>query len=256
MGQSEKNSVPLPSSAGEPLQDLPNPIASLKKTYPDGYLSSRHTHVRHQVIYSVSGLMMAETDGIRWAVPPGYGLIVPSGTPHQTRMIGGVNLQSLYLRPDLDTTNALTEPRIVAISPLLTLLIAEFCNLENPWPMPPKADHLLHLILIELAEAPTSSLALPYPVDKRLQRVCDALLAQPATDKGIDGWADEARMSRRSFTRKFHRQTGLSVGQWVQRLRCHLALQAMANGIPMAKTARELGYASAYSLQAMMRRVV
>jgi AraC-like DNA-binding protein len=176
------------NSSADALQDLPQQVVSYQKRYDNGYRSSRHSRPRHQLIYSVSGLMMAE-----------------------------------------------------------------LCALTNPSPMTDKAHHLSQLILLELSDAPTSLLALPYPEQAGLRRVCDALVAQPATDKTIDHWAHDIGASRRSFTRKFQQQTGISFGQWTQRLRCQLAL---AGGTPIHTVARDLGYASPYTLRAMMQRYV
>lgn len=244
------------NSSADTLQDLPHYVVSYQKSYEDGYRSSRHSHPRHQLVYAVSGLMMAETASASWAVPAGYGLIVSAKTDHQTRMIGEVSLQSLYVAPDALDNDAMKTSRIITISPLLVALIAELCSLANPSPTTNKAHHLSQLILLELAEAPTSPLALPYPDHAGLRRVCDALVAHPATDKTIDHWAHDIGASRRSFTRKFQQQTGISFGKWTQRLRCQSALQALAGGASIQIVARNLGYASPYALRAMMQRYV
>lgn len=251
MGQVSSSKTPHPSY-GDPLQGLPQPVVSLGKLYPDGDVSIRHSHPRHQLIYSVSGLTMAETQSVTWAVPAGYGLVVPAGMFHQ---IGEVMLESLYLKPNAVENGALDECRIVTVSPLLATLIAEFCALDNPWPTTDKAHHLISLILLELADAPTSPLALPLPTDAKFRRVCDVLMANPALHKTIDHWAYDIGASRRSFTRGFQKQTGLSFGNWTQRLRCQLALQKIASGMAVETAAYEVGYASRYSLEAMMRRL-
>lgn len=246
----------IKTSSADILQGLPQHVVSYQKRYDNGYRSSRHSHPRHQLIYAVSGLMMAETAAASWAVPAGYGLIVSAGTGHQTRMIGEVCLQSLYVNPEALDNGAMQTSRIITISPLLATLIAALCGLANPSPTTAKAHHLSQLIVLELADAPTSPLALPYPDHAGLRRVCDALVAHPATGKSIDHWAHDIGTSRRSFTRKFQQQTGISFGRWRQRLRCQIALQALAGGTPIQTVASDLGYASPYALRAMMQRYV
>lgn len=241
-------------SSSDAVQALPHGVASYARRYPDGYVSAWHDHPRHQLVYAVAGLMMAEADGTAWAVPAGSGLIVPAGMPHEIRMAGGVQLQSLYIDPGEPGAAAMAACRAVTIAPLLAGLIEALCAMGNPWPLPPRAHHLSQLILIELGTAPKSSLALPYPPDARLQRVCDALMGAPGAVHTIDHWAALAGMSRRSFTRRFQQQTGLSLGQWRDRLRCHFALRGQAQGAAMERVARDLGYASRQALQAMMRR--
>lgn len=253
MGQTEIISGQRRSST-DALQTLPNSVATYPKTYEDGYVSVWHDHPRHQLVYAVQGLMMAQADGVAWAVPEGTGLIVPAGVKHEIRMIGVVRLQSLYVAPAIDSASAMDDCKVVAITPLLAALIDELCKMDNPWPLSPRAFHLSQLILIELHQAVASPLALPFPEDRRLRHVCDALIADPAISRTIDQWADEIGMSRRSFTRRFQLETGLSFGIWSQRLRCQVALRALARGEDIDRIAFRLGYANRHSLQAMMRR--
>lgn len=236
------------------VEDHDLAVVGLRKSYAKGDLSSWHHHGRHQLIYAVSGLMLAQTERARWAVPAGHGLVMPAGVAHQIRMLGRVQLQSVYLRPEAPGAEALLECRIVAISPLLAELIASFTALQNPWPETPQSYHLAQLILIELAQAADSALALPFPDHAGLHRVCRALVADPALPFGLDHWAAQAGMSRRAFTRAFQRETGMSFGEWRQRLRCQGALQAIADGVPLAQAAKRLGYACPYALRKMMQR--
>ncbi|OED50361.1 AraC family transcriptional regulator [Leisingera sp. S232] len=243
-------------SSSDAVQELPHGVASYARSYADGYVSTWHDHPRHQLVYAVSGLMMAEAGGTSWAVPAGTGLIVPAGMRHEIRMAGEVRLQSLYIDPSEAGADAMAECRAVTVEPLLAGLIAALCEMNNPWPLPPRAHHLSRLILLELGAASKSSLALPYPADIRLRRVCDDLAAAPGSGRTIDHWAALAGMSRRSFTRRFHQETGLSLGGWRDRLRCQIALRAKARGERMEQVAQRLGYASRQSLQMMMRRLV
>lgn len=244
------------SPSSDAVQMLPHGVASYARSYADGYISAWHDHPRHQLVYAVAGLMMAEAGGTSWAVPAGSGLIVPAGMLHEIRMAGEVQLQSLYIDPAASGAEMMAECRAVTVEPLLAGLIAALCAMNNPWPLPPRAHHLSQLILIELAAAPKSPLALPYPADARLQRVCDALIGAPGAPHTLDHWAALAGMSRRSFTRRFQQQTGLSFGGWRDRLRCQIALRAEARGARLEQVAQRLGYASRQSLLAMMRRLV
>ncbi|UWQ78637.1 helix-turn-helix transcriptional regulator [Leisingera sp. S132] len=243
-------------SSADAVQELPHGVVTYARSYPDGYISAWHDHPRHQLVYAVAGLMTAEAGGTSWAVPAGSGLIVPAGVLHEIRMAGEVQLQSLYIDPAEAGADAMAECRAVLVEPLLAGLIAALCGMNNPWPLPPRAHHLSRLILIELGAAPESPLSLPYPGDARLRRVCDALMDSPGSMRTIDHWAALAGMSRRSFTRRFQQETGLSLGAWRDRLRCQIALRAKARGARMEQVAQRLGYASRQSLLAMMQRVV
>ncbi|WP_166486187.1 AraC family transcriptional regulator [Jannaschia sp. CCS1] len=255
MGQNQKHPVLAPSSA-DTLQGLPYEVVSYRKTYESGYRSDWHSHPRHQIIYSVSGLMMTDTEGVRWAVPSGFGLIVPAGIAHTTKMIGDVSIETLYVSPSSRGRSAFESCRVVSISAMLASLISELCREELRDRNSRKAFHLRQLIFLELSDAPTSHLAVKYPVDPQLRRVCDALIADPANSWTIDQWAFEIGKSRRSFTRAFYSQTDQTFRQWTQRLRCQLALQKRAEGQSLERIARDLGYGSRYSLEAMMQKLI
>lgn len=243
-------------SSADPLQDLPHQVATLGKIFANGYVSQRHRHTRLQLMYATSGLIMTDTDTTRWAIPKGHALIIPPNTFHQNRMIGDVRFQSLYITPNTLETGTEQSCRIVTVSSLLAALIERLCALNNPTPTTPQAHHLSQLIIMELGDAPVSPLALPFPDHLGLRHVCETLVADPALSKTIDQWADDVGMSRRAFTRTFQSQTGLSFGVWRQRLRCQIALQAMARGEAVEKVAADVGYATHYAMHAMMRRLL
>lgn len=238
------------------MQNLPHRVASLEKIYADGYVALRHSHPRLQFMYATSGLMMADTDSTRWAIPEGHALIIPPHTLHETRMIGDVRLQSLYITPNTLESEAEQNCRIIAVSALLAALIERLCALNNPTPSTPQAYHLSQLIIMELDDAPVSPLALPFPDHLGLRYVCEALVADLSLSKTIDQWSDDVGMSRRAFTRAFQRQTGLSFGVWRQRLWCQIALQAMAGGEAVEKVAADVGYATHYAMHAMVHRLL
>ena len=242
-------------SSAASLQDLPQIVVSLSKTYSDGHESIRHSHRRLQLMFAISGLMIADTGNATWTVPAGHGLIIPPLVPHQTQMIGEVALRSLYISTKFAEDVAAQTCRVVSISPLLAALIERQCALENKSPSEPLAHHLSALILLELGEAPISPLALPYPNHSGLRGICEALRTEPSLIKTIDQWAGEVGMSRRAFTRVFRQQTGLSFDRWRQRLRCQIAMQEIARDQPIEKVATKVGYSSPYSLRAMMRRL-
>jgi len=243
------------TSSADRFQGLPQAIVTLRKTYPDGYHSRRHSHPRVQIMHAVSGLMLADTDGASWAVPPGYGLVIPAATPHRTRMIGEVRLQSLYVtRTDFEAVQR-PDCRIVAFTPLMTALVERLCELENSGNGTALAHHLSRLILLDLAEARDSPLALPFPRRADLLSVCETLLRDPADPRTIDHWAYACGMSRRTFTRAFRLHTGLSFDRWRQRLRCQAAHRLLARGESIHRVAPKVGYGSAYALEAMMRKL-
>jgi hypothetical protein len=57
------------------------------------------------------------------------------------------------------------------------------------------------------------------PNDPRIARVCRQILLDPARDDKLDDWAATACMSRRTLTRLFRQETGMSLAAWRQHVR-------------------------------------
>jgi len=246
----------LGSSSADHLEILPAPIVSLSKTYADGYVSQRHQHTRVQIMHAITGLMLAETAGANWAVPAGYGLIIPPETPHQTRMVGEVELRSIYISTADQVAGPRPLCRIIAMSELLSALVLRLCQMDNRDDGTDRVSHLTQLILLELADAPDAPLALPFPQSDGLRDVCARLLADPSILQGIDHWAEQCGMSRSTFTRAFRRETGLSFDAWRQRLRCLTAREYIARGSSLARAARAVGYSSPYTLKRVVEKLL
>jgi transcriptional regulator GlxA family with amidase domain len=80
------------------------------------------------------------------------------------------------------------------------------------------------------------------------------LVADPGSTRGIDHLANALSVSRRTFTRLFRAQTGLSFNVWRSRLRLLTAGALMAQGESLAKAAARVGYASLPAFRAMVQR--
>ena len=62
-------------------------------------------------------------------------------------------------------------------------------------------------------------------------------------------------MSRRTLTRLFRQQTGMSVAAWRQQVRLLEALSLLAMGRPVTTVAYDVGYDSPSSFTAMFHKV-
>ena len=72
----------------------------------------------------------------------------------------------------------------------------------------------------------------------------------------IDDWCLRLNMSRRSFTRAFRAETGLSFAQWRQRACLFAALPRLGDGEPVTSVALDLGYDSVAAFTTMFRRLL
>src|SRR5690606_18991120 len=119
-----------------------------------------------------------------------------------------------------------------------------------------RAAAIMRLILHEIPQLQERPFALPFPADPRLVRLCRAFVAAPSAATTIDQWATRAGMSRRSFTRAFQRETGVSLSVWRRQAILLAALPLLAGGRSVTEVALDLGYESAPAFTTMFRRML
>lgn len=249
---------PRPTAGPLRARDLPQdavdrPLAGFAQDYPHGHETGRHRHERAQLLYATQGVMRIETDEAAFVVPPGRALWVPAGLPHAVTMQGTVAMRALFLRADAAASGPGTTT-VMAVSPLLRELILAACAEPPEWDPKGRAAHVAALILDEIARAPPLPwLGLPVLRDPRLRRLAAALAADPASGLTLEAWAGRCGASPRTLTRLFRRETGMSFGRWRQALRLAEAAALLAQGVPPARAAAAVGYASAPAFGAAFR---
>jgi AraC-like DNA-binding protein/quercetin dioxygenase-like cupin family protein len=237
------------------LEEARQPVVALPTEYPDGYHVPRHHHSRSQLLHALTGVVLVTTGSGRWMVPPDHAMWIPAGTEHSVEMLGDVAMRSVYVVPD--ALAGLPENlRVVSITPLMRSLIVESEKLPQDDELEGRAALIMELLLHEIPSLEERPLALPLPADPRLAALCRHFVAAPSPHATIDEWARRAGMSRRSFTRLFHRQTGLPLSTWRQQACLFAALPRLAEGEPITRVALDLGYDSVPAFTTMFRRML
>lgn len=114
---------------------------------------------------------------------------------------------------------------------------------------------LMRLLVAKIERAPIVRLAVPFPTSLALAARCHGFLDQPGARSTIDAWASALAMNRRSFTRLFRRETGMSFAEWRQQACLAVALPRLAAGEPVTTIALDLGYDSPTSFSTMLKRI-
>jgi AraC-like DNA-binding protein/mannose-6-phosphate isomerase-like protein (cupin superfamily) len=237
------------------LQAAPRPVVAMAALYPDTSTSSRHSHRRGQFILGLAGVTAMMTDEGSYIVPPEHGLWIPAGTVHQSRSWADVDVLSLYIDPDT-VPDFPSRCRLMRTSPLLRALMDEVVRLPVLYDEDGRDGLLVDLLLAEIGRMPTASLHVPIPEDFRLSGICEAFLADTSSDRTLDDWAALAGVSRRTFTRLFRRETGMSFAAWQQKVRLLEALARLGGGEPVTRVALDVGYDSPSAFAAMFKRAL
>lgn len=237
------------------LEQARDRIVAMASEYPDGYRVPEHEHVRAQLLHAIHGVVLIKTRFGRWIVPPDHAMWIPAGIVHAVEMLGDVSMRSIYVLPDA-IEGLPARLHVVAVGDLMRSLIVEAVGLPAQAASAERSLLVLNLILHEIPRLPERPLGLPFPSDVRIASLCRRFLAAPSPHTTIDDWAAWLGMSRRSFTRTFQRETGLSLSTWRQQALLFAALPRLADGEPVTSVALDLGYDSVPAFTTMFRRML
>lgn len=232
-----------------PITMLRHPILSAGRT---GW----HRHRRSQILYATSGLMVVTTERDVWMVPTGHALLIASNMPHDAACQGPLGLCTAFVEPSVPEAQVFPKAgfRLVRVSSLLDSALRALAEERGDFERNGRTGLLTRVVVHEVERAEDAPYALPMPADPRLRKICQALIDDPALEHGLDDWAAEGGISRRSLTRRFREETSLSFAEWRRRLRAARALIKQAEGVPLNAAAAALGYSSAQNLRVMMER--
>jgi AraC-like DNA-binding protein len=232
---------------------IPRPIVVLGNNYPDGYLIEFHHHRRGQLISGASGVIILSTKEGTWVMPPQRGMWIPPEIEHRVQIVGDVTIHSLYIEPGA-ISGLPSHCQVVDISPFMRSLITEALSLPLEYDLDGRAGALMQLLHYEMQRLPVLPLSLRYPGGGPLAARCRKFVRYPNIHEKIDDWADALGMSRRSFTRFFRRETGLSFVAWRQQACLLCAMPRLAAGQSVTAVAMDLGYENPAAFTLMFRR--
>lgn len=220
------------------------PVRLWISAYEAPRVTGYHAHETGQLFALREGLQVIETPAGRWVQPPGWiGWISPR-CAHAAQSFGATAGWSLHIEPAMAT--GLPEgPHVFATTPLVQALVDRLTSFDaSSGAFEERRARLVGVLLDELAASVWPSLHLPMPQDKRLAAMATALANDPAMPDTIDQWADRIGMARRTFTRRFAAETGLSFAQWRQQSRLLKAVELLSLGEAVTTVALTVGYSS------------
>lgn len=207
-------------------------------------ITGYHAHADGQLFALREGLQVIETPAGRWVQPPGWiGWIAPR-CAHAAQSFGATAGWSLHI--DAAMAVALPDsPHVFAVTPLVQGLVDRLTSLDAcAGSLDGRRARLVAVLIDELATSERPSLHLPMPQDKRLAAMAAALANDPSLPEAIDDWADRIGMARRTLTRRFAAETGLSFAQWRQQARLLKAVELLSLKEPVTAVALTVGYSS------------
>lgn len=241
----------------DPFEDIPRSVVVTANDYAAGSSFPVHAHRRGQFAFASRGTISVATPEGRWLVPPQRACWVPAGIAHEMTMSGPVTMLNAFVSlEEAKTVQLPVHCCVYGVSALLKQLLKEAIDLPAMYDVDGRAGKLMNLLVAELASMPRLSLHAPLPRDSRLARACRRLFDAPSIAVGLDRMAAEVGMSRRTFTRLFREQTGVSFAEWRQQVCLLTAIERLSEGQPVTRVALDLGYASPSAFSSAFRRVL
>lgn len=234
---------------------LSRPIIASSYKYEAANREPWHSHDQAQFVFTVRGVLRVMTPIGMWTLGPHRGLWIAPRIGHELIATGEVLMHSVYFEPEASPWPE-SECRALMVSSLLRELVAAMVDDKRNDP-----DRRYALITpLLLAEMRDSREALggglPLPLDRRLRQICDFLLTEPANGYSLTMWGERVGASERTLARLFREETGLTFGQWRQQLRIVEAVSKLAQGVPVAAIASELGYTNSSAFITMFRKTI
>jgi AraC-like DNA-binding protein len=230
-----------------------------------------HAHPWGQVALSATGVIRVTAPQASYIVPPSRAIWIPPGVEHAVTVIEDSDLLTLYLYQRSSRCGPARSAvesagwrhcRVLEVSSLLLALALQLdATPDGPGAAPARETldrerRLAALLFDELRRAAPVRLGVDLPQDKRLRRLCEAVIEAPSRHATLAAWAKDAGASARTLTRLFRSELGTSFVQWRQQVLLARAVPLAARKLPMASIAAELGYASPSAFAAMVRRSV
>ncbi|MEO5843937.1 MAG: helix-turn-helix transcriptional regulator [Caldimonas sp.] len=230
-----------------------------------------HAHPWGQVALWATGVIRVTAPHGSYIVPPSRAVWIPPGVEHAVTVIEDAELLTLYLhqaRSRCGPARSAAESagwrqcRVLEVSSLLLALSLQLDATPDRSEATPAREALARerrlaaLLVDELRRAAPVRLGVDLPQEKRLRRLCEAVIEAPSRHATLAAWAADTGASARTLTRLFRSELGTSFVQWRHQVLLARAVPMAARKLPMASIAAELGYASPSAFAAMVRRSV
>ncbi|MCL4068341.1 helix-turn-helix transcriptional regulator [Pseudomonas sp. GX19020] len=216
-----------------------------------------HAHGQAQLTFAISGMVQLRTEDGIWLLPPQLAAWIPPDIPHRLDIMTNAELWILLWDP---ATVRAWQPEtlpsqafISRVSPLLRSLLEAVAAMDA---LSERRELALRLILHELQRVEDAPTFLPMPTSQVGLRVAELALADHRNALDLDTLASQAATSVRTASRRFPEETGMTLKAWRQRARILWTLTELGRGKPIARAARDAGFASTAAFSHAFRQVM
>lgn len=235
------------------LERLPQLVVAYGRELVKGEVLPFHQHQRNQFVYASQGVMSVTTSKASYIVPSQRAVWMPDHMDHQIEALSYVAMRTLYIDPKIPVSQP-NHPCILQVAPLLRELIIAAVAYGPEYEANSPQSRIMSVILDQIGTLPIVSLALPIPKDDRLLKITRALIKNPADQRDLENWAKQVGASKRTLSRLFIAEVGMSFTEWRQQRRIHRAIELLTTGLSVTSIALDVGYENTSAFIAMFKR--
>jgi AraC-like DNA-binding protein len=229
------------------------PVIGITIQTENSQSAASHHHPRGQLIFAISGVLHVIAQNESWVVPPTQAVWIPPNVSHNVSFPGQVSLASLFFSADACRFLA-TKCQVLKVSGLLREMILKACEFGDHYTALSAQYRFMWVLIDQLATAVVSELNLPAANDHRITKIIENLIAKPRATRKIAELAKLVHISERTLARLFIKETGLTLGEWNNRLLIQKAVEQLHNGKSVTTIALDLGYTNPSSFIEMFKK--
>lgn len=243
------------SLTSQNMMNLPRPIVGMAKEFVSGDQIEPHKHIRSQLLYASAGVMTVTTNDGIWVVPPFRAVWIPAKTTHQIKVSGNLSMRTLYIDP-AHCAGVPDHCCVVSVSALLRELILHAVRMPDLYPLDGPEERIMIVILDQIQDLDIKPLSLTVPKEIRLKKIFIQLSQNPGEKRTLEEWGKIVGATRRTLTRLFNSEIGMSFGRWRQQIRILESLRRLAMNDAVTTIALDLGYDSPSAFISMFKKAL
>ncbi|MBJ8553741.1 AraC family transcriptional regulator [Acinetobacter bereziniae] len=212
--------------------------------------SGEHAHKMGQLLFTNSGSIRITLSGQICILPPAHIAWIPPDTTHRAEMSQVTGYRSVYINT-VQYPALPKEVKVLQVSALLKEILEKiaFADFDTDWSKRPFLD-LFNVGLNEIETAPSVSVILQFPTDRRLRKFLGTELLPH-----LNVFADLVGLSEKTIGRIFLRETGLNYQQWRQQWRFLKAIELLSKNEKISVISHHLGFSCESAFISFFKRM-
>ena len=207
-----------------------------------GYIDKCHQHPWHQITFPFEGILQTKVADSQFVIPHSGMLFIPANTPHESFVVTNTKFIGIYLNPQFHNHFPL-KAKAISVTPFLRELVLHINHsVSNSIVSEDELSKLVVVLIDQISSGESYEMKLLLPSDRRLMIIFKALMAEPQQDTKLSDWAKQVGTSKRTLSRLFTKELGMTFPLWRQHLRLVSSLNLLETNLSVQEIAFKVGY--------------